>query len=324
MSQSGNKCELRQIGTSDIRVTPVAFGSWPIAGMTSLNVDDTNSIATVRAAVDSGINFIDAAYCYGANGESEKLIGRAIRDLSRESLVIASKGGIHWDSPTERKYDGSPGMIILECEESMHRMGITEIDLYYLHAPDPAVPVGDSATAFAKLLEQGKIRSAGVSNLTIEQMDEFQSVCPVSAVQPPYNMLQRDIEEDIIPWCNKRNVSVVTYWPLMKGVLAGKMRRDFKFDPEDKRLTYGVYQGDNWNRTQDFLDRLETIAADESMTIAQLVICWTIAQSGITSVLSGAKRDWQIRETAASLALTISDVGMVRIDDAIAERGSLV
>jgi aryl-alcohol dehydrogenase-like predicted oxidoreductase len=296
----------REIGQAGIFVSPVALGCWPIAGMTSLEVNDDDSRATIRAAIDSGINFLDTAHCYGADGESEVLIGEVISGC-RDDVVIATKGGIHWDSNVVRHNDGTPSRIIEECEISLERMKIDVIDLHYLHSPDPNVPVEESATAFAKLLESGKIRSVGVSNFNVDELERFHAVCPVSAVQPKYNMLQRDIEADLIPWCIERNVSVMNYWPLMKGLLAGKIRRGHEFDPADKRLSYDVFHGDAFEQAQQLVDKLDVVAQQCEKTVAQVVVNWTMQREGITSVLCGAKRAWQIEETAGAMGWRLSD-----------------
>ncbi len=303
----------REIGQSGIFVSPVALGCWPIAGMTSLDVNDDDSRGTIRAAIDSGINFLDTAHCYGIDGKSEVLIGEVIAGC-RDDVVIASKGGIHWDSDGVRHYDGSPERIIRECEISLLRMGIDTIDLLYQHAPDPKVPVEESAVAFASLLGLGKIRGVGVSNFEVEQLNRFHAVCPISAVQPPYNMLQRDIEADLIPWCVKHNVSVINYWPLMKGLLAGKIRRGHEFNPADKRLTYDVFKGEAFEQAQQLLDKLDVIAAECGKSVAQVVINWTMQREGITSVLCGAKRDWQIEETAGAMGWQLSDEQLRGLD----------
>lgn len=302
----------RQLGNTELRVSPVALGCWPIAGMTSLDVNDKDSSATIKEAIDCGIDFIDTAHCYGLNGESESLIGKAIKG-KRDDLILASKGGIHWDAQAVRHFDGRPERIISECEESLRRMQIEMIDLYYLHAPDPDVPVSESASAFAKLIEIGKIRVAGVSNLNVEQLEQFRSVCPIAVVQPPYNMLQREIEADIVPWCLKHNVSVVNYWPLMKGLLAGKIRRGHSFAPNDKRLTYDVFQGEKFESAQRLLDGLNEIAETIGKSVAQIVINWTIHQPGIAATLCGAKRDWQIRETAGAMGWRLDPASQNKI-----------
>ncbi|WP_075085090.1 aldo/keto reductase [Mariniblastus fucicola] len=306
----------REIGKSGIFVSPVAMGCWPISGMTSLNVNDDDSRATVRAAIDSGINFLDSAFCYGADGKSEQLIGEVIADC-RDDVVIATKGGIHWDSDIVRHNDASPDRIVKECEISLQRMNIETIDLYYLHSPDPNVPVEESATAFVKLLESGKIRSVGASNFKLDELKRFNEVCPISAVQNRYNMLQRGLEDEVIPWCLENNVSVMNYWPLMKGLLAGKIRRDFKFDPNDKRLSYEVFQGENFERAQLLLDKLDLIASKHDKTVAQVVVNWCMHRPGITSVLCGAKRPWQIEDTAGAMGWSLDEEQLKELSSVI-------
>ncbi|MEM7783324.1 MAG: aldo/keto reductase [Planctomycetota bacterium] len=306
--------QMRKLGKSDIFVTPVGMGCWPIAGMTSLEVNDRDSLATLHAAIDSGINFFDNAHCYGVSGESEKLLGQAIAG-KRDEVVIATKGGIHWDANGVRHYDGTPPRLILECEESLRRMQIDVIDLYYLHAPDPTVPVESSAEAFLKLAQSGKIRTVGVSNFSLDQLQDFHQVCPVTAIQPPFNMLQREIESDVIPWCVEHQISVVNYWPLMKGLLAGKIRRGHVFDPADKRLTYAIFQGEAFERAQCLLDYLDQIALETGRTVAQVVVNWTYSQFGITSTLCGAKRDWQIQDSAGAMGWELDSASLQKIDD---------
>jgi len=309
--------DLRRLGKTEMRVAPVGLGCWPIAGMTSLEVNDRDSIATIQAAIDRGINMLDTAYGYGADGQSDALIRKAIKGR-RENVVIASKSGMHWKTSGDRCFDGSPARVVKECEESLIRLGVEEIDLFYLHIVDPKVPIQDSAAAFARLLEQGKIRSAGVSNVTVEQLDSFSNVCQVSAVQPPYNMLQRSIETDLIPWCVQQQISVINYWPLMKGLLAGKIRRGHAFDSQDKRLGYDVFQGEKFERAQQLLDNLDNVAEETGRTLAQVVVNWTIHQPGITATLCGAKREWQIAETADAMGWRLKDAQMKKIENFLA------
>lgn len=313
----------RPIGQTDIQVSPVAMGCWPIAGMTSVDVNEADSLKTLRAAVDSGVNFFDTAYGYGTNGESERLISQAL-GADRESIVMATKGGMHWDNSGNREFDGSPRRLIAQCDESLQRLGTDYIDLLYLHAPDANVPVSESAGALKQLMDAGKTRSVGVSNFDVPQLEEFHAVCPISAVQPHYNMLQREIEDDILPWCKSNHASAMIYWPLMKGLLAGKLARDHVFVPGDGRAKYPMFQGDEWNRNQDFLDDLRQIAASISATVAQLVVAWTIAQPGITAALCGAKRAYQIEESAGAMEIELDAATSQKITDALQRRGDTV
>ncbi|MDX1970530.1 MAG: aldo/keto reductase [Planctomycetaceae bacterium] len=313
----------REIGRTGILVTPLALGCWPIAGITSFDVSEQASLATIAAAVDAGVNFFDTAYCYGYDGESERMVGRILRP-HRDRVVIATKGGIDWGPDKKQVRDGRRATILKQAEESLSRLGIDCIDLYYLHAPDPATPVSESAAAIGELMAAGKVRAAGLSNCTVEQLAEFHAVCPLSAYQPHYNMLQREIEESQLPWCIEHGVSAMIYWPLMKGLLAGKLARDHQFDPRDGRPKYPMFHGEEWERNQDFLDQLRPIAAEAGASVAQVVLNWTIQRPGITAALCGAKRPEQIRDNAAALTWRLSPEHIRRIDAAIAARGPIV
>ncbi len=313
--------ELRPIGDTGIRVSSVALGCWPIAGMTSVNVNDADSLATIRACFDLGINHLDTAYIYGAGGESEKLIARALGQR-RDEIVIATKCGLHWDAEGERIQDAKPETLRRECEESLQRLGTDRVELLYLHAPDPGTPLAESAGALKGLMDHGRARAFGASNFTAGQLAEFHAVCPLAAYQPPYNMLQRQIEADVLPWCRANNVSVLVYWPLLKGFLAGKLARDHVFAPGDGRGKYVTFEGEEWRKNHDFLDRLRDVAAETGKTVAQVVINWTIHQPGITVALCGAKRDHQIRETAGAMGWKLSPQQLAIIDQALKDRGT--
>ncbi|HVW00508.1 MAG TPA: aldo/keto reductase [Planctomycetaceae bacterium] len=311
--------EVRPLAQTGIQITPVAMGCWPITGITSVDVHVDQSEATLAAAFDAGINFFDTAYCYGFEGESERMIGRVLGS-HRDEIVIATKGGLHWEHGKQVK-DASPATLVRECEESLRRLGTDVVDLLYLHAPDPQTPLAESAGALRKLMEAGKTRSVGVSNFSVAQLREFAEACPIAAYQPHYNMLQREIEAEQLPWCIEQGVAVIVYWPLMKGLLAGKLPRDYQFDLRDGRRKYPMFHGEEWQRNQDFLDKLRPIAADAGKTVAQLVLAWTLEQPGITAVLAGAKRPEQIRDNAGGMGWRLTPAQREQIDRALAERG---
>lgn len=314
--------ELRRIGLTEIFVTPVAMGCWPITGITSVGVEERQSLATLNAAFDSGINFFDTAFCYGFDGESERMIGTALRS-HRQRIIIATKGGIHWEAGKQVK-DGSAATLQRECEESLRRLQTDYVDLLYLHAPDPRVPVAESAAALKKLLDSGKTRSVGVSNFNCQQLEEFVAVCPLAAFQPHYNMLQREIELEQLPWCVQNQVSVICYWPLMKGLLAGHLPRDHVFESRDGRQKYPMFHGDEWQKNHNFLDRLRPIAEAAGKSVAQLVINWTIQQPGITAALCGAKRPEQIIDNAQGMGWKLTASQLESIAAALRERGQTI
>jgi aryl-alcohol dehydrogenase-like predicted oxidoreductase len=315
------RAERRRLGDSGLAVSPVAFGAWPIAGISTRDVNETDSRATIAAALDHGVNFLDTAYCYGRAGESERLIGEVLAARRRDDVVLATKGGVHFPPVGPQVQDARPETLRRQCEESLRRLRVEAVELYYLHAPDARVPVAESAGAIADLMAAGKVRAAGASNCTLEQLEEFHRTCPVAAVQLPYNMLQRDIERRTVPWCLTRGIAVTAYWPLMKGLLAGRIDSPAALASDDSRRTYPMYQGEEFDRNRALVRRLQAVADARGCTAAQLVVNWTLDQPGITSVLCGARRPWQIAETAGAMGWRLADVEKQSIAEALAERG---
>lgn len=315
--------EQRPLGATGIQVSSIALGCWPIAGMTSADVNDADSVATIEACFEVGINFLDTAYAYGMKGESERLIARALAGR-REQMVIATKGGIGWEPPRQQVIDGRPETLRRQCDESLRRLSTDHVELYYLHAPDPKLPIEESAGALKELVEAGKTRAIGVSNVTLDELKRFAAVCPLAAYQPPYNMLQREIERDTLPWCVANDVAVMVYWPLMKGLFAGRITREHTFPTSDSRHKYPMFQGEEWQKNNDFVDELRAVAAEAGRTVAQLVLNWTIHRRGITSALCGAKRPAQIRENAGAMGWRLPPNQLARIDAAIERRGTPV
>lgn len=311
--------ERRPLGETGLQVSPVALGCWPIAGVSTLHTSERDSIATIQACFELGVNHLDTAYVYGPNGESENLIRRAIVGR-RDELVIATKCGIHYESG-EMVTDGRPSRLREEIDESLRRLGTDRVELLYLHSPDPNVPLADSAAALLEIKKSGKTLSIGASNFTSSQLAEFHKICPISAVQLPYNMLQRGIEQESIPWCRARNISVMVYWPLMKGLLAGKLKRNAALEERDPRRNQPMFQGEEWQRNHDFVERLQSAATQSAHTVAQLVINWTINQPGITAALCGAKRPDQIAETAGAMGWKMTSSQQAAIDEALDSRG---
>ncbi len=312
---------LRPLGRTSMQISAVALGCWPISGITSPDVNRTDSLRTLAAAADAGITFLDTACAYGI---SEELLGEFLAgNTAADSFVVASKGGLERDAAGQY-HRARPEDLRRQCEQSLGRLRRDRIELYYLHAADPEVPVEDSAGAIAELIAEGKVLAAGASNLTQEQLQRFHDVCPLQAVQPAYNMLQREIEEQLVPWCTDQQISLCVYWPLLKGLLAGHLGREHVFAANDGRPKYPMFQGQEWQRNHDLLDQLRPIAEELSVSLATLVIAWTIAQSGITSALCGAKRAWQIEESAAAGDLLLSDEVHAKIDEALRQRGTAV
>lgn len=312
-ANTANNSPRRQLGTSDLWVSPVGFGCWPISGVSSLGVNDADSLRTLRAALDASINFFDTAFSYGYQGEADKLLTQVIRERPNE-LIVATKVGSYYDAQRRRIVDGRPATLLANAKLGCARLGVEQVDVIYLHEIDPQVPLAESAGGIAEIVKQGLARYAGVSNVDAVQLQQFQAECPVVVVQPPYNMLQPEHVAAISSECREQNIAIACYWVLMKGLLAGKLGREHQFDPADRRLSYPIFQGEAWQRAQDLLDQLRRLAGELGITMAQLVIAWTLAQPGITVALCGAKRAEQIIETAAAMHVSLSADVMDQID----------
>lgn len=310
----------RPLADTGLQISEIALGCWPIAGLTSPGTSDAESIAAIQACFDLGINHLDTAYMYGRSGESERLIARALGHR-RNEMVIGTKCGLHWTPACNQTHDARPATLRRECEESLRRLQTDRVEVLYLHAPDKSVPVSESAGELKRLLDEGKTLAVGASNLTVAQLEEFSAVCPLAAYQPPYNMLMRQIEVDVLPWCREHGVAVLVYWPLMKGLLAGKISRDYVFGPDDSRHKYPMFLGEERRKNHDFVDRIQAIAQEAGHTVVELVINWTVHQSGITAALCGAKRPDQIRECAGGSGWQLTVEQFAQIDRALAERG---
>lgn len=310
----------RPLGNSPVAVGPLGLGCWPLAGMTREGITPEAALATVAAAVDAGIMHLDTAYCYGEQGESEGAIRAGLRGR-RDRVILAGKCGIHWEPGRTQCVDGRPTRLRREVDESLARLGTDRLDLLYLHAPDPTIPIEESAGALRGLLEAGKARAIGGSNMTVAQLERFSAECPLAACQMPYNMLQRGIEDAILPWCRRNQVAMVVYWPLMKGLLAGRMHRGRVFSASDSRHKYPMFNGAEFERNLDFVDALRPIAARLQCDLPDLVLAWTAEQDGITSVLFGATSPDQVLANARALACDLDDEARAAIRLAIAERG---
>ena len=285
-----------------------------MAGITSGSVSEQASLKTIEAAMQHGIHWFDTAFFYGLDGECDRFLGQCIRGR-RDQVGVIGKAGQRWTSNRQRAIDCSPSTLIADAETSLRRIGTEYFDLFMLHAVDPNVDLRVSAEAIAEIQRRGLSKQVGVCNVDLPQLETFTSIVRPSAVQLPLNMLQREILQDLVPFCRSRAIAVHVYWVLMKGILAGKISRTHQFPEGDSRPKYEIYQGEQRERTHRCVDRLSQIAADEKMTVAQLSIGWAISQPGISAALVGAKRPDQIVETAASKPLSAEI--LKKIEDAV-------
>ncbi len=300
-----DSAHLIRLGTSDLYVSRIGLGCWPMSGISSIGVTDEQSVATIRAALDQGINFFDTAYSYGYDGRSDRVLSQALGQ-KRSRAIIAHKVGTHWDAQKQRVVDGRPETLIQHAQECLERLGTDYVDVMYLHCPDPKVPIEESAGAIQEICRRGWSRYAAVSNVTLEQATKFASVCPIVAIQPYFNMFQQEAVEELKSFATHNNIAMVCYWVLMKGLLSGHMARDHVFDPADRRLTYQIYQGQAWQDAQDVLDHLRRIANELDITVSQLVVAWSLTRPSVSVALLGAKRPEQITESAQAMYMKLS------------------
>ncbi len=313
--------ELKRLGNSDVKVTPIAFGAWAIGGWMWGGAEDRDAIEAIHTSLDIGITTIDTAPIYGF-GKSEELVGQALIGVPRDQYQILTKFGMNWrtekgeyffDSTDNSgqpikiyKYAGRH-TVLQECEDSLRRLKTDYIDLLQIHWPDATTPISETMEALAKLLDQGKIRAAGVCNYNTAQIEEALKTVRLVSNQVPYSIIHRNIEKDVQPQAISKGMSIIPYSPLQRGLLTGKIKRNHKFGPGDTRENNRYYKPENIDRTNEFLEKLRPIADGYGVTLAQLVINWTTRQPAMDCVLVGARDPKQVKENVGALSFKLKD-----------------
>ena len=255
--------------------------------------DASEAIATIRAAIDHGVDLIDTAPAYGF-GRSEEIIGKALAESGlRSRVAVATKVGLEWDGGKVFR-NASRVRILNEVDESLRRLRTDRIDIYQAHWPDPLTPIEETAEAMHSLFAQGKIRAIGVSNFSVELMERFRRVAPLHVLQAPYNLFERDIEPDILPFCRRNNIATLGYGALCRGLLSGRMRSDTKFEGDDLRRTDPKFQQPRFRQYLAAVDQLDQLArARFGKRVLHLAVRWMLDQ-GVSVALWGARRPSQI------------------------------
>lgn len=312
--------EYRKIGDSSLELSAITFGAWAAGGWMWGGNETQDAINAIQSAYDLGVTSIDTAPIYG-QGASEKVVGEAIRTLPRDKVQILTKYGLRWDLEKGTHYfdskmnDGTPisiykyagkESIIHECENSLQRLGTDYIDLYQIHWHDVATPIEESMEAVDRLIQQGKVRFAGVCNYKPEQLEIAIKAVNLVSDQVPFSMIKRDIEHDTVPYCLKHSLSILAYSPLERGLLTGKMKPGHKFDEGDHRANLYYFKDENIMRTSEFLNKIKPIADEKQVSLSQLVLRWTIEQPGITVALAGARNKAQATQNAKAIDVQLS------------------
>ncbi|MHB0997848.1 MAG: aldo/keto reductase [Armatimonadota bacterium] len=315
----------RTLGQSDIKASVIGLGTWAIGGWAWGGTAKNESEKAIHAAIDAGINLIDTAPAYGL-GLSEEIVGNAIEG-KRDKVILATKCGLVWHTdkgqfffneggfPVHR-YLG-PESIRYEVEESLRRLRTDYIDLYQTHWQDPSTPIEDTMAALLELKDEGKIKTIGVSNATTADIDRYMGVGSVDSAQELFSMLDRKIEDKLVPYCINNGISILAYSPLALGLLTGKIDPDRVFPSDDFRSGNPRFSAESRLKVAAMMDEIRPVAEARGLTIAQLVIAWTIAQPGITFALCGARNPAQAIENAGAGDVTLSAEELAIINDAI-------
>ena len=302
-----------------MEVSRIGLGTWAMGGLEWGAVPDDAAIATCLGALERGINLIDTAPIYG-HGRSEEMIGRAIREHGRrEDFYIATKAGLDWNERgvfanlTEKR-------LRQEMEDSLRRLGTDYVDLYQVHWPDTLVPVAEVAAILNEFLREGKTRALGVSNFSGAQMEEFRTVAPLASNQPPYNLFERAIDSDSLPWCEANGVAVLTYSSLCRSLLGGRIHRGMTFDAGDIRSVDPKFQEPRFSQYLTAVDRLGAFAREHyGKSVLELAVRWVLDRPGVSVALWGARRPNQLDAVAGVMGWTLDAGAMAEIDRIVRE-----
>ncbi len=308
----------RKLGQTDLELTVIGLGTWAIGGPWEYGwgpQDDADSIRTIHAAIDAGINWIDTAPAYGC-GHSEEIVGRVLKEMP-QNPIVATKCGLLWNDKREKVNCLDHDSIIAECEASLKRLGIEVIDLYQMHWPVPDAQVEEAWEAMARLQQQGKVRTIGACNFTVEQLQRVSAIAKPASLQPPYSMLTRGIEKGLLPCCGDNDIGILAYSPMQKGLLTGKFTKEHlqTLAPDDHRLKDRSFMGAKFEKNLEIVDALRPIAQRNGKTPAQLAIAWVLRKKEITAAVVGARKQKQIEETVQAGDWVLSDDDIAEIEN---------
>lgn len=315
----------RTLGKADLHLTVIGLGTWAIGGPWDYGwgpQSDADSIAAIQRALDMGINWIDTAPAYGL-GHGEEVVGRAIRGR-RNQAILATKCGLVWEGSESRTVFGrlTGASIQKEAEDSLRRLGTNIIDLYQIHWPNPAENIEEAWEAIHKLIQQGKVRYGGVSNFRVEQIQRVHKIHPIASLQPPYSLLDRAVESELLPFCKQHGIGVVAYGPLSYGLLTGKYARESvqALPKDDWRRKGARFQEPELSANLDLVAGLRALSQKTGHPVVHLAIGWVLRQPEITAAIVGARRPRQIEETVGAADLELSQEIMAEIGKLLQKR----
>ncbi len=315
--------QTRKLGDTDLVVTTVGLGTWAIGGPWQFGwgpQDDDQALDTILRAFEIGINWVDTAPVYGL-GHSEQLVGTALKKTAFRP-VIATKCGLLWNHKRQKVSCLKGQSICNECHQSLKRLGVDCIDLYQIHWPQPQEDVTEALEQMLKLQKEGKIRYIGLSNFNIEQIKLARQIAQVACLQPPYSMLHREIEHELLPYCARQNIGVIVYSPLQRGLLTGKFsaERLAGLPLDDHRRRNPDFQEPEFTAALQLVEQLRPVADRHGLTLAQLAVSWVLRRPEVTAAIVGARRPEQIEEIAPASDFELPAEDIEHIEQLLAER----
>ncbi len=310
--------EKRRLGNSDLMITPIGFGAWALGGggweYAWGPQDDAESVKTIHRALDLGINWIDTAAVYGL-GHSEEVVARAVKGLA-EKPYIFTKCELLWDDKGMVHGSLKRESILREIEDSLRRLQVEVIDLYQIHWPDPDEDIEEGWSTLVDIQKAGKVRYIGVSNFDVPQLKRAQAIAPVTSLQPPYSLIKRQVEDEILPYCLEQNIGVIVYSPMQSGLLTGKMSRErvAAFPADDWRRGDEEFQEPRLSRNLRLADLLGEIAAAQGRTAAEAAVAWTLHNPAVTGAIVGARRPDQVDGFIGAADFRLTEADLARIN----------
>ncbi len=310
--------EFTEISNTGVKASRICLGTWAIGGWMWGGTEEEKSIAAIREALDRGITVIDTAPVYGF-GRSEEIVGKAVaRYGHREKVIIATKVGLEWPNEKPRR-NASRERILKEIDDSLKRLRAEYIDLYQVHWPDPLVPIEETAEAMCDLYREGKIKAIGVSNFSTAQMDLFRETAPINVCQPPYNLFERDIEQEIAPYCNEHEITMLTYGALCRGLLSGRMTQDTAFKGDDLRKIDPKFKEPRFGQYLKAVELLDQFAqTNYGKRVVHLAVRWILDQ-GVPIAIWGARRPDQLEALDHVFGWSLDDQAKQAIDAILRE-----
>ena len=322
--------QTRTLGNSDLKITPVGYGAWAIGGsgwqFAWGSQDDNDSIAAIHRALQLGVNWIDTAAVYGL-GHSEEVVGRALKSWPGAKPYIFTKCSLRWDSKGNVQTVHSKDSIRRELEDSLRRLSVDVVDLYQMHwPPDPDSPALEEAwSTMAELKAEGKVRWIGVSNFNVKQLRRARAIAPVTSLQPPYSLIHREVEDEILPYCLREGIGVIVYSPMASGLLTGAMthERAARLPKDDWRRGQPDFSEPNLSRNLELVERLREIAKRHNRSIGEVAIAWTLHHPAVTGAIVGARNARQAEGVMRAGELQLNNKEVNEIEEFLAEAASM-